>query len=258
MEEITVEGESSVSTLLASPPRADGESKSVEGTLEDTENPLERQRFCNTCLIWRPPKASHCRQCDCCVREFDHHCNWVGTCIGERNHRFFVLFTSCGGFYAAFILGCCITYLILTLTQATPFDGHMADDLWLFILAIVSFFLFVCVCSCQCRGEFLSIFLLLCLSCLIALYCHAVQIDFFVNPVAIILTFASFPFAVWLLPVAVYHLSLAAIQSTVKQEHVKARMSLSVSRRRLGAKDRFRNTLSFFFQPIPPSQLPAS
>ena len=28
-------------------------------------------RWCNTCYIWRPPKASHCSSCDNCVEEFD-------------------------------------------------------------------------------------------------------------------------------------------------------------------------------------------
>lgn len=50
------------------------------------------RKYCVTCRLWRPPRAKHCRYCKACVRGFDHHCAWVGTCIGERNHLFFTMF----------------------------------------------------------------------------------------------------------------------------------------------------------------------
>ena len=48
--------------------------------------------FCTVCFIDIPIRAKHCKICKKCVTTFDHHCSWVGNCVGEKNKLLFLIF----------------------------------------------------------------------------------------------------------------------------------------------------------------------
>ncbi|KAK8795712.1 hypothetical protein WA158_000368 [Blastocystis sp. Blastoise] len=57
---------------------------------------------CRICHIVKPEGAFHCQTCDVCVYKLDHHCPWMGKCIGQNNLVFFYCTITC--IFAAFLL----------------------------------------------------------------------------------------------------------------------------------------------------------
>ena len=68
--------------------------------------------YCYSCSLYRPPRSSHCSVCDNCVERFDHHCIWLGTCIGKRNYKYFYCLLACLFVNYVYEIICSIIYII--------------------------------------------------------------------------------------------------------------------------------------------------
>ena len=87
-------------------------------------------RGCETCMIERAPKASHCNQCGHCVHGWDHHCAALNNCIGRRNIRAFVSFLL---FSFSFALALALVSLYLLLVGREPYC-HVT---WMNIVSLI-------------------------------------------------------------------------------------------------------------------------
>ncbi|XP_048463432.1 palmitoyltransferase ZDHHC17-like [Rhincodon typus] len=99
------------------------------GTLHD----MFHNGFVFSAQIQKPVRSKHCAVCNRCIAKFDHHCPWVGNCVGAGNHRYFIG-------YLFFLLGMiiwmiygCFLYWNIHCETNYPKDGF-----WTYITEIAS------------------------------------------------------------------------------------------------------------------------
>ena len=105
--------------------------------------------YCYSCRSWsRYSQSQHCRRCNMCVLERDHHCVVIGTCVGQKNRRVFVIFLleSC---LTAFLACCTLSYLASSFNEIRihiwrfPSSHLYAWSGFLALLANVLFLMFI-------------------------------------------------------------------------------------------------------------------
>ncbi|KAE8220878.1 hypothetical protein CF319_g5666 [Tilletia indica] len=89
-------------------------------------------KWCETCGTYRAPRTSHCRPCDNCVEDIDHHCTFLNNCIGRRNYAsFFAFLVFCvlAGFWCIALCVVHLDYLTRPTTYQLPRKGHFGGGL---------------------------------------------------------------------------------------------------------------------------------
>ena len=68
----------------------------------DAEN--KNDYSCLKCWAPKSKKAQHCDDCDVCIEQHDHHCVWVGKCVGGRNLMLFYVFVASIPIFFVFVM----------------------------------------------------------------------------------------------------------------------------------------------------------
>lgn len=85
--------------------------------------------------------CKHCRLCDMCIQDYDHHCLFLNQCVGRDNHRIFILFImSMVMAHLIFVL-CAVYYLYLKLSglQLSDWGLVAGREAWVLLLTLLNF-----------------------------------------------------------------------------------------------------------------------
>lgn len=81
--------------------------------------------FCYLCQAHCLSSSKHCSQCDRCVFNFDHHCQWLNNCVGSRNYRSFMSLLYSALYLLCVHLAACIYSITLYIRDLNSFQANV-------------------------------------------------------------------------------------------------------------------------------------
>jgi hypothetical protein len=100
-----------ISNSLADVDAEDGSSSATRRELivnrERQATKRSDEPWCDICEVrqCKSMRISHCYDCNVCIEDIDHHCPWMGKCIGRGNMNVFILFNMCWILFLCELLG---------------------------------------------------------------------------------------------------------------------------------------------------------
>ncbi|KAH8280564.1 hypothetical protein KR018_009935 [Drosophila ironensis] len=94
-------------------------------------------RYCNICILLKPDRAYHCRECGVCTLKRDHHCPWILNCVHFHNTKFFVLFLVYALLFLLYCMFVMLYYLWYLEGLDLEFRNYKREHLWLMLQHIV-------------------------------------------------------------------------------------------------------------------------
>ena len=88
---------------------------------------IREYKICDTCYLVRPLRSTHCNICDSCIYRFDHHCPWIGTCVGKRNYPYFFIFLVLLNISQVLTGGVCIAHIVLKVKKDLNDEGFKEE-----------------------------------------------------------------------------------------------------------------------------------
>ena len=116
-----------------------------------------RYEYCFHCNLVKPERAHHCSVCKKCYLRMDHHCPWIGNCIGLKNIKYFVKTLLFATLLCIFIISTWSRTLFRGLKDESIDDVNMIN----FSLTLISYMLSVILLFC-CLVIFVDQMIMIC------------------------------------------------------------------------------------------------